>query len=99
MANKADKTASRGEIPMYRAQCIDWPEDEPREIGALDAPTAARIHAERMWKKGHWPNATGLRVLSAPAAAVRVQVHDPVAQKIETFTVRLKMEPTFEVVI
>lgn len=52
VANKAD----RAEIPIYRSWCPGAGEsaDNAREVMALDAPTAARVHAERMtdlaWK-------------------------------------------------
>jgi hypothetical protein len=51
VANKADKAASRGEIPIYRSWCPAAGESEDygfSEIAAIDAATAARIHVERM---------------------------------------------------
>lgn len=80
-------------MPIYRAQCGNL---DVEEIAALDPPTAARVHAERLYKRGLWPCTGGK--LPEPLDTIVVHVHDPVSQRIDAFTVRRRMQPVFEVV-
>lgn len=118
MANKADKAASRGEIPVYRSWCPGAGESEQNalELAALDPPTAARVHAERMtdlaWKVaikspddvcvscGQRRAVHHMRHIfkaDRDARSVTILVRSPDG-RMDSFVVRRRMQPVFEVV-
>lgn len=86
------------EIPIYRAWCPAAGQDANKgfsELGALDAPNAARIHAERMTHRDWTAAKYGGR---SEDPMVKIAVLSPGADTAVVFVVRRRMEPVFEVV-